>query len=144
MLPADYYGKVKTKVCCSTTFEKKTGASIDTNRWFAPPSTEGNDIGGYAYHGLAGLLPVADDAPTKDSPNYDPMSPANKRDPRFMLTVTYDGCVMKSSMQDIKTNISAGTQQDAIYRETPTGYYTHKFSKFSSTANQMLYGGSQA
>lgn len=47
-------------------------------------------------------------------------------------------------MQDTEINISVGTQQDAIYRGTPTGYYTHKFLKFGSMANQMLYGGSQA
>ena len=47
-------------------------------------------------------------------------------------------------MQDTEINISVGTQQDAIYRGTPTGDYTHKFLKFGSMANQMLYGGSQA
>lgn len=34
LLPADYYGKVGTEVYCGTIFEKKAGASIDTNRWF--------------------------------------------------------------------------------------------------------------
>lgn len=48
--------------------------------------------------------------------SYDPTNPANKRDPRFMFTVTYDGCIMKSNMQDTEINISVGTQQDAIYR----------------------------
>jgi len=144
LLPADYYGKVGTEVYCGTIFEKKAGASIDTNRWFAPPSTGGNGIGGYVYHDLAELFPMADGTPTKDSPDYDPTNPANKRDPRFMFTVTYDGCIMKSNMQDTEINISVGTQQDAIYRGTPTGYYTHKFLKFGSMANQMLYGGSQA
>lgn len=95
-----------TEVYCGTIFEKKAGASIDTNRWFAPPSTGGNGIGGYVYHDLAELFPMADGTPTKDSPDYDPTNPANKRDPRFMFTVTYDGCIMKSNMQDTEINIS--------------------------------------
>lgn len=144
LLPADYYGKVGTDVYCGTILEKKAGSSTSTNSWFAPPSTGGNGVGGYIYHDLAELFPMANGVPTAKSEDYDSTNPSYKRDPRFMFTVTYDGCSMKSNLQDTEIKIYVGTQQDAIYRGTPTGYYTRKFLKLNSMANHMLYGGSQA
>lgn len=144
LLPSDYYGKVGMGVYSGTIFEKKEGASTSTNVWFAPPSTGGNGIGGYIYHDLAELFPMADGTPTVESTEYDPTDPSKNRDPRFMFTVSYDGCSMKSNKQDTEIKIYVGTQQDAIYRGTPTGYYTRKFLNLNSMANQMLLGGSQA
>ena len=144
LLPSDYYGQMGTDVYSSTILEKKAGSSISTNVWFAPPSTGGGGTGGYIYHDLAALYPMADGSPTAGNKDYDPTQPARNRDPRFMFTVTYDGCIMKSNLKDAEINISVGTQQDAIYRGTPTGYYVRKFLNLNSMANQMLYGGSQA
>lgn len=144
LLPADYYGKVGSEVYCGTILEKKEGSSIATNRLFAPPSTGGNGVGGYIYHDLAELFPMADGTTVTESDEYDPTDPSHNRDPRFMFTVSYDGCSMKSNLQDTEIKIYVGTQQDAIYRGTPTGYYTRKFLNLNSMGNQMLYGGSQA
>lgn len=144
LLPSDYYGQVGTSVYSSTILEKKATSSISTNVWFAPPSTGGSGTGGYIYHDLAALFPMIDGTPTSDNPMYAPTDPSKNRDPRFMFTVTYDGCTMKSNLKDTEINIAVGTQQDAIYRGTPTGYYTRKFLNLNSMGNQMLYGGSQA
>ena len=144
LLPADYYGKVGTGVYCGTILEKKASANISTNQWFAPPSTGGSGTGGYIYHDLAELFPMADGTPATESAEYDPVNPSHNRDPRFMFTVSYDGCSMKSNLQDTEIKIYVGTQQDAIYRGTPTGYYTRKFLNLNSMANQMFHGGSQA
>ena len=87
------------------------------------PSTEGgNGIGGYVYHDLAELFSQWQMAHRLRIVQIMTLQIlANKRDPRFMFTVTYDGCIMKSNMQDTEINISVGTQQDAIYRGTRQG-----------------------
>ena len=144
LLPSDYYTQVGTDVYCGTILEKKAENSVAPNQWFAPPSTGGTGNGGYIYHDLAGLFPMSDGSPAAENSQYDPTHPAENRDPRFKFTVTYDGASMKSNLQDSEIKIYVGTQQDAIYRGTPTGYYVRKFLHFSSSANQMLTAGSQA
>ncbi len=144
LLPSDFYSKVGADVYSGTILEKKAGGGVGTQGAFAPPSTGGSGTGGYIYHDLVELYPMADGTPTvvngEYAPNYTPTKPAENRDPRFTFIVAYHGCSMKSNRQDTEINISLGTQQDAIYRGTPTGYYTRKFQTFPSHANQMVYG----
>lgn len=139
LLPSDFYSK-RPDVYKGTIFERKDGGGIGTNQGFAPPSTGGNGSRGYVYHDLVELFPMVDGTPTEGNEEYDPMDPAKNRDPRFKTTVAYDGCIMKSHQKDTKINIYVGTQQDAIYRGTPTGYYVRKFMHLNSSADEMVYG----
>lgn len=139
LLPSDFYSKVGTDVYSGTILEKKESYGIGTQVAFNPPSIGGSGIGGYIYHDLASLFPMADGTPTAESAAY-AANPFENRDPRFYFTVVYDGCSMKNHNKDTEINISVGTQQDAIYRGTPTGYYVRKFQTFESHANEMISG----
>ena len=62
---------------------------------------------------------------------FDPLNPAQNRDPRFNNTVIYDGALVPaddtySATTVVNTWIGVGQTSDAVYQGTATGFYVRK------------------
>ncbi len=128
---------------CETILERKAEDGFGFQKWYAPPTTGGDGVGGYIYHGLAELFPMKDGKSITESAfPYDPLEPNVNRDPRFGNTVTYDGCKMISNrvVGSIYIYKGIGATKDAIYQGTPTGYYTRKSVHRKISANTFPAG----
>lgn len=128
---------------CETIVERKEGDGFGFSQWYAPPTTGGGGAGGYIYHDLVKLFPMIDGMPVEESSlGYNPLEPAVNRDPRFMNTVTYDGCEMISNrvVGPISIFKGVGATKDAIYQGTPTGYYIRKSVHREISANTFPAG----
>lgn len=102
-----------------------------------PPTFGVSNPGAYPYletvdaFGMRNGLPISD-----PNAGYDPKNPYKNRDPRLANTVTRDQSLVfhrdglarrPVNIYIDKTNPNNVTSgQDAIYRGTPTGYYTYK------------------
>ncbi|MBE8715335.1 RagB/SusD family nutrient uptake outer membrane protein [Sphingobacterium hungaricum] len=112
-------------------------ANRDLEGIFHPPTFGLGSPGAYPYletvnaFGMKNGLPITD--PTS---GYDPLQPYKDRDPRLANTVTRDQSLVfhRDGLARRPVNIfidktnpnNAISGQDAIYKGTPTGYYTYK------------------
>ena len=115
---------------------------------FGPPTCGGNGNGGYIYHDLVEQFPMKDGKKIGESDKYpyDPMKPAEGRDPRFANTVVWNGSVIMSGGDKdhvVYTHKGVGSTTDAFGSGTPTGYYIRKFSHRQLAGNWFV-GTSQA
>lgn len=75
---------------------------------------------------------MVDGKPINDSQyTFDPLNPAQNRDPRFNNTVIYDGALVPaddtySATTTVNTWIGVGQTSDAVYQGTATGFYVRK------------------
>ena len=101
---------------------------------YYPPSGShsGTRHGGYIYKELADAFPMIDGKPINNSQyTFDPLNPAQNRDPRFNNTVIYDGALVPaddtySATTVVNTWIGVGQTSDAVYQGTATGFYVRK------------------
>ena len=133
---------------CEMVFEYRPGEGNQREALFGPPTCGGNGNGGYIYHDLVEQFPMKDGKPIGQSDKYpyDPLKPAEGRDPRFANTVVWNGSVMMSGGDKdhiVYTHKGAGVTTDAFGRGTPTGYYIRKFSHRQLAGNWFV-GTSQA
>ena len=113
---------------CEALFECRPGESNHREALFGPPTCGGNGNGGYIYHDLVEQFPMKDGKPigTSSEYPYDPLNPAEGRDPRFANTVVWNGSVMMSGGDKdhvVYTHKGVGATTDAFGSGTPTGYY---------------------
>lgn len=106
------------------------------NIWL-PPSRGVTNPAAYPYLETANAFGMKNGLPI-DDPNsgYDPLNPYNNRDPRFNNSIIHDQSLVEHYPELLRlpvnlyidaTNPSKLTSgQDAIYKGTPTGYYTYK------------------
>ena len=133
---------------CEMIFECRPGEGNQREALFGPPTCGGNGNGGYIYHDLVEQFPMKDGKPigTSSEYPYDPMNPAEGRDPRFANTVVWNGSVMMSGGDKdhiVYTHKGVGATTDAFGSGTPTGYYIRKFSHRQLAGNWFV-GTSQA
>ena len=133
---------------CEMLFETRPGGGNTREALFGPPTCGGNGNGGYIYHDLVELFPMKDGKSVGKSEKYayDPLNPAEGRDPRFANTVVWNGTKMKSAGDNnhiVYTYRGPGATTDAIYAGTPTGYYIRKMSHRGLAGNWFV-GTSQA
>lgn len=83
---------------CEALFECRPGEGNQREALFGPPTCGGNGNGGYIYHDLVEQFPMKDGKSIGQSDKYpyDPLKPAEGRDPRFANTVVWNGSVMMS------------------------------------------------
>lgn len=101
---------------------------------YYPPSGSysGTRHGGYIYKDLADAFPMIDGKPINESSyTFDPLNPAENRDPRFKNTVIYDGSLVPAddyygATTTVNTWIGVGQTSDAVYQGTATGFYVRK------------------
>jgi hypothetical protein len=81
-----------------------------------------------SYETLNGLLPA-------DDPAFDPQNPYINRDPRFYMTILYDGAPFKG--REVETFLPGGRDSRegpiSSWNATETGYYLRKFIDESIT-----------
>ncbi|MDL2257115.1 RagB/SusD family nutrient uptake outer membrane protein [Bacteroidales bacterium OttesenSCG-928-I14] len=119
-----------------TILEKTADKGQGRERSIGPPTTGGQGYAGYIYKDLADCFPMVDGKPIngtdeyKSIHTYDPLNPANNRDPRFKNSVVYDGAKVCSSSGEkenyVKLYKGLGSTLDAVGVGTPTGLYTYK------------------
>jgi len=99
-----------------------------------PPSRSGGG-GAYPYQELVDAFPMSNGkAITDQTSNYDPANPYANRDPRLNYTVNHDQSILPIRLGTgfSPINVYLGTfngvvsGSDAVYKGTPTGYYTNK------------------
>lgn len=113
------------------------GPNRDLEGVWNPPTHGVTDPGAYPYletvnaFGMRNGLPITDAAS-----GYNPAQPYNNRDPRFLNTFTRDQSLVYHTPELVRipvniyidktnpNNVTSG--QNAIYKGTPTGYYTFK------------------
>lgn len=133
---------------CEMVFEYRPGEGNQREALFGPPTCGGNGNGGYVYHDLVEQFPMKDGKPigTSGKYPYNPLNPAEGRDPRFANTVVWNGSVMMSGGDKdhvVYTHNGVGSTTDAFGSGTPTGYYIRKFSHRQLAGNWFV-GTSQA
>lgn len=133
---------------CEMIFECRPGEGNQREALFGPPTCGGNGNGGYIYHDLVEQFPMKDGKKIGESDKYpyDPMKPAEGRDPRFANTVVWNGSVIMSGGDKdhvVYTHKGVGSTTDAFGSGTPTGYYIRKFSHRQLAGNWFV-GTSQA
>lgn len=127
---------------------KMQAANTDLESTWNPPTFGVDNPGAYPYletvnaFGMKNGLPIDDPAS-----GYDAEAPYQNRDPRLANTVTRDQSLVfhrdglarrPVNIYIDKTNpnnISSG--QDAVYKGTPTGYYTYKMVHRDVASNQF-------
>jgi len=118
---------------------KKMPLSIHTCQLLDPPSCGGNGGAGYAYYDLAKCFPMADGKSIEESSyTYNPLQPAQNRDPRFDISIVYNGsriCNQQNYSNPIYTYKGENSTSDAIYSGTPTGLYTRKMLPRAASGN---------
>jgi len=116
---------------------KMQGSNSDLEGTWNPPTFGVSNPGAYPYletvnaFGMKNGLPIDDPAS-----GYDPAQPYANRDPRLANTVTRDQSMVfhRDGLAKRPVNIfidktnpnNVSSGQDAIYKGTPTGYYTYK------------------
>ncbi|MDB5135065.1 MAG: hypothetical protein JWP37_1668 [Mucilaginibacter sp.] len=112
----------------------RPGGNWDLEGVWDPPSRSGSG-GAYPYQELVDAFPMSNGiAITDPTSNYDPANPYANRDPRLNYTVNHDQSVLPIRLGTgfSPINVYLGTfngvpaGSDAVYRGTPTGYYTNK------------------
>lgn len=121
---------------------KKQEIRINTCQMLDPPSCGGNGSAGYAYYDLAKAFPMVDGKPIGESAyTYNPLQPATNRDPRFDVSIVYNGskiCNQTNYYYTVYTFQGEGSTQDAIYAGTPTGLYTRKMLPRAASGNWWI------
>lgn len=120
----------------------KKDHNVGTCQILDPPSCGGNGTAGYVYYDLAEAFPMLDGKAIGESKyTYDPLQPANNRDPRFQNTIIYNGLKIYNQgnyQYPIYTYQGDGSTQDAIYNGTPTGLYIRKMLHRSASGNWWI------
>lgn len=113
------------------------GPNKDLENVWNPPTHGVTNPGAYPYLELVNAFGMNNGLAIDDSASgYDPQKPYENRDPRFTNTITRDQSLVYHTPELTripvniyidKTNPSNVTSgQNAIYKGTPTGYYTFK------------------
>ena len=130
---------------CEMLFEyRPTAAGKEREALFGPPSCGGDGNGGYVYHDLVEQFPMKDGKNIDDLTSkytYNPLKPAEGRDPRLANTVVWHGSKLNSAgdrNHTIYTHVGAGSTSDAFGAGTPTGYYIRKFSHRGVAGNHWI------
>lgn len=118
---------------------RKMPLSIHTCQLLDPPSCGGNGGAGYAYYDLAKCFPMIDGKSIEESAyTYNPLQPAQNRDPRFDISIVYNGskiCNQQNYAYTVYTYQGDNSTQDAVYSGTPTGLYTRKMLPRAASGN---------
>lgn len=118
---------------------KKMPLSIGTCQLLDPPSCGGNGGAGYAYYDLAKCFPMVDGKSIDESAYaYNPLQPAQNRDPRFDNSIVYNGsriCNQQNYSYAVYTFQGESSTADAVYSGTPTGLYTRKMLPRAASGN---------
>jgi hypothetical protein len=118
---------------------KKMPIRITTCQLLDPPSCGGNGGAGYAYYDLARAFPMADGKPIEESAyEYNPLQPAQNRDPRFENSIVYNGsriCNQQNYSYTVYTFQGENSTADAVHSGTPTGLYTRKMLPRAAAGN---------
>lgn len=127
-------------------FARMQGENAELEAIWNPPTHGVSNRGAYPYletvnaFGMRNGLPITDPAS-----GYDASKPYINRDPRFKNTFTHDQSLVYHRPELVRipvniyidktnpNNITSG--QDAIYKGTPTGYYTYKMLNRDVVAN---------
>ena len=121
---------------------RKLPLGISTAQKLDPPSFGGNGSAGYVYADLADAFPMIDGKPiTESSITYNPLKPADGRDPRFNNTVVYNGSKLYnqgSTQVTCYTFTGDNSTQDAVFKGTPTGLYTRKMLSRGASGNWWI------
>ncbi len=122
------------------------GSNRDLESIWNPPTHGVTNPGAYPYLELVNAFGMRNGLPIDDpASGYNPQNPYANRDPRFANTVTRDQSLVYHtpelaripvSIYIDKTNPNNFTSgQNAIYKGTPTGYYTYKMLGREVVAN---------
>jgi len=116
---------------------KMQGSNSDLEGIWNPPTFGVSNPGARPYLELVNAFGMKNGLPIDDpASGYDPEQPYKDRDPRFTNTISHDQSLIfhRDGLarrpvniyidQTDPKNIKSG--QDAIYKGTPTGYYTYK------------------
>ncbi len=118
---------------------QKMPIRITTCQLLDPPSCGGNGGAGYAYYDLAKAFPMADGKPIEESAyKYNPLQPAQNRDPRFENSIVYNGsriCNQQNYSYTVYTFQGENSTADAVHSGTPTGLYTRKMLPRAASGN---------
>ena len=121
---------------------KKQEIRITTCQMLDPPSCGGNGAAGYAYYDLAKAFPMIDGKPIGESSyTYNPLQPSQNRDPRFDVSIIYNGskiCNQTDYSYPVYTYKGENSTQDAVYSGTPTGLYTRKMLPRAASGNWWI------
>lgn len=121
---------------------KKQEIRITTCQMLDPPSCGGNGAAGYAYYDLAKAFPMIDGKPIGESSYaYNPLQPNQNRDPRFDVSIIYNGskiCNQTDYFYPVYTYKGENSTQDAVYSGTPTGLYTRKMLPRAASGNWWI------
>lgn len=116
---------------------KMQASNSDLENIWNPPSFGVSNPGGYPYLETVNAFGMRNGLPI-DDPNsgYDALAPYNNRDPRLANTITRDQSMVfhRDGLARRPVNIfidktnpnNPSSGQDAVYKGTPTGYYTYK------------------
>ncbi|WP_207534563.1 RagB/SusD family nutrient uptake outer membrane protein [Desertivirga arenae] len=118
-------------------FARMQGPNRELEALWQPPTRGVTNPAAYPYLDLAEAFGMANGKPIQDpASGYDERNPYNNRDPRFNNTFIRDQTLIVRRPEITKfpvniyidatdpSRISSG--QDAIYKGTPTGFYTNK------------------
>lgn len=126
---------------CGSIFMQIRAMGNTKEQMFDPVSCGGNGNGGYPTHDLAEAYPMLDGAvPGSGKYTYDRMNPDKNRDPRFALSIIWNGSTRRSGGDEnhvVSTYQGFGSTNDAIYQGTRTGYYWRKQSHVATAANHF-------
>lgn len=121
---------------------KKQEIRITTCQMLDPPSCGGNGAAGYVYYDLAKAFPMIDGKPIGESSYaYNPLQPNQNRDPRFDVSIIYNGskiCNQTDYFYPVYTYKGENSTQDAVYSGTPTGLYTRKMLPRAASGNWWI------
>lgn len=121
---------------------KKMPLKITTCQLLDPPSCGGNGGAGYAYYDLAKCFPMIDGKPIGESAyTYNPLLPAQNRDPRFDISIIYNGsriCNQQDYKYPVYTYQGENSTSDAVHSGTPTGLYTRKMLPRAASGNWWI------
>lgn len=121
---------------------KKMPLKITTCQLLDPPSCGGNGGAGYAYYDLAKCFPMIDGKPIGESAyTYNPLQPAQNRDPRFDISIIYNGsriCNQQDYKYPVYTYQGENSTSDAVHSGTPTGLYTRKMLPRAASGNWWI------
>lgn len=119
--------------------EQKSAEGVGICQLLDPPSCGGNKRGGTPYYDLCLSYPMLDGKPIGESKyTYDPIYPAQNRDPRFNNSIIYDGsliCNQNNYNYSVTIRQGDNATQDVVHTGTPTGFYTRKMLHRKASGN---------